>query len=107
MVNLTATVKQLSFTIEGRRRKNSAAFRNILIDLCFPTRLGSYLNSLHIRTVGRCELASWSIIEAPPIPTEYNQRQEYFIMMTHGLDAPPMNITMEFNVRINSFMSMR
>lgn len=60
--------------------------------------LGSYLISMAIRPTKNVKLTKWNIMDAPPTPTEHGG-MEYFVMVTHGLQAGPMEIILDFEVR--------
>lgn len=58
------------------------------------------MNSIQLRTKGKVKFTNWNIMDTPPIPTEFTDRDEYMVMVTHGLDAEPMHITLDFEVCI-------
>lgn len=60
---------------------------------------GSYLYSLQIRPKPGVKLSKWSLLESVPEMNDVNGHKGYFVMVTHGLEAPPFNVTMEFEVR--------
>lgn len=59
---------------------------------------GSYLYSLQIRPKPGVKLENWNLLEEVPEPNDFNGQKAYFAMVTHGLDAPPLNITLDFKV---------
>lgn len=61
--------------------------------------LGSYLISMAIRPTKNVKLTKWNIMDAPPTPTEHGDKLEYFVMVTHGLQAGPMEVILDFEVR--------
>lgn len=60
---------------------------------------GSYLYSLQIRPKPGVTLSKWNLLDYVPEMNNVNGHKGYFVMVTHGLEAPPFNVTMEFNVR--------
>ncbi|XP_055371692.1 endoplasmic reticulum metallopeptidase 1-like [Condylostylus longicornis] len=57
---------------------------------------GSYVISLQIRPKESVKLKSWSFLNSVPNPNIYNKQKAYFVMITHGLEANGMNITIDF-----------
>lgn len=61
---------------------------------------GSYLYALQIRLRPNVELIKWSLLDIIPEPNEWNGKTGYFVMVNHGLEAPPLQLHMEFNVMV-------
>lgn len=59
---------------------------------------GSHLFSLQIRPKPDVELKYWDISDKVPEPNEYYGQKAYFVMVTHGLEADPMDVTLRFEV---------
>lgn len=59
---------------------------------------GSFLFSLQIRPKKGVDLVKWNLLDEVPEPNEFYGVKAYFVMITHGLDAPPMNVELEFEV---------
>lgn len=56
--------------------------------------------SLQIRPRPGVNLLKWNLYDFIPEMNEFNGDKGYFAMVTHGLEAPPLQVHMEFNVRI-------
>lgn len=54
--------------------------------------------SLQIRPRPHVELLKWNLLDFVPEPNEWNGKQGYFAMVNHGLEAPPLQLHMEFLV---------
>lgn len=63
---------------------------------------GSYLYGLQIRPRPNVELSKWSLLDFVPEPNEWNGKSGYFAMVNHGLEAPPLQLHMEFNVMLHN-----
>lgn len=59
---------------------------------------GSYLIALYIRPKENVTLYKWNIMKDVPQPNNFHDQKAYFVMITHGLEAPPMNITLDLKV---------
>lgn len=85
-------------------RKNSIKCkfhsRNLLIYVFIFNSLGSYLYSLQIRPKTGVKLLNWNLLKSVPEPNEFQGVKAYFAMVTHGLEAPPMDIKLDFEVNI-------
>lgn len=69
--------------------------------MCVNYFTGSYLYALQIRLRPNVELVKWNLLDFIPEPNEWNGKPGYFIMVNHGLEAPPLQLHMEFNVMIS------
>lgn len=54
--------------------------------------------SLQIRPKEGVKLIHWNLLPSVPPQTTYNKQKSYFVMITNGLEAEPMNITLELMV---------
>lgn len=63
---------------------------------------GSYLYSLQIRPSPGVNLSKWSLLDNVPEMNDVNGHKGYFVMVTHGLEAPPFNVTLELDVSSDS-----
>lgn len=59
---------------------------------------GSYLYSLQIRPKTDVKLLKWNLLDFVPEPNELYGQKAYYAMVTHGLEAPPLQVHMEFDV---------
>lgn len=64
------------------------------------TLSGSYLMSFLIQPKNGVSLVNWNIIDSVPEPNVYYGKKAYFVMITHGLEAPPMNITLDLKTKL-------
>lgn len=60
---------------------------------------GSYLYSVQIRPRPNVELLKWNLLDFIPEPNEWNGKNGYFVMVNHGLQAPPLQLHLEFNTK--------
>lgn len=60
---------------------------------------GHVLLSIQLRPKPNVHLVKWSLTPTVPEPNEFLNEKAYFVMMTHGWDAEPMNFTLQFKVR--------
>lgn len=60
--------------------------------------VGSYLYSLQIRPKPGVKLIKWNLYDFIPEENEFNGHRGYFAMITHGLEAPPLELHMVFDV---------
>ncbi|XP_055905553.1 endoplasmic reticulum metallopeptidase 1-like [Eupeodes corollae] len=58
--------------------------------------IGSYQLSLHIRPKDSVTLDRWNLMDYVPEPTVYNKQKAHFVMISHGIESAPMNITLDF-----------
>ncbi|XP_031617647.1 endoplasmic reticulum metallopeptidase 1-like [Contarinia nasturtii] len=63
------------------------------------TMNGSYLYSLQIRPKLGVKLLKWNLFDFIPEENEFNGDRGYFAMVTHGLEAPPLELHMEFDTK--------
>lgn len=63
---------------------------------------GSYLYSLQIRPSPGVNLSNWSLLDSVPEMNDVNGHKGYFVMVTHGLDASPLNVTLDLDVSSDS-----
>lgn len=66
----------------------------------FISLSGSYLYSIQIRPKPGVTLLKWNLLDFVPEPNEWNGEKAYFAMVTHGLEAPPLQVHLEFDVNI-------
>lgn len=64
---------------------------------------GSYLIALYIRPKENVTLYKWNIMKDVPQPNNFHDQKAYFVMITHGLEAPPMNITLDLKTDKNDY----
>lgn len=64
---------------------------------------GSYLYSLQIRPRPNVKLIKWNLYDFIPEPNVFKKDVGYFVMVTHGLEAPPLQLHMEFAVNTWNF----
>lgn len=65
--------------------------------------LGSYLYSIQIRPKPDVKFVKWNILDNVPEPNEFRGVEGYFALVTHGLEAPPLELHMEFEVILHEF----
>lgn len=63
---------------------------------------GSHLYSLQIRPKNGVKLINWNLLDNLPEPNEFLNEKAYFAMVTHGVEAPPLQVTLEFEVKIKN-----
>lgn len=56
--------------------------------------------SLQVRPRAGVNLKKWNLFDFIPEKNEFNGDRGYFAMVTHGLEAPPLQIHMEFDVNL-------
>lgn len=61
--------------------------------------VGNVLLSFQLRLKTGVHLVNWDLTPEVPEPNEYRGQHAYFVMMTHGLDATPKNVTLGFKVK--------
>jgi hypothetical protein len=86
-----------TLTMEKKEKLNKSEHR-----LTFQLS-GSHLISFMVRPKSTISLKKWSFTPTIPEPNVWNNQQAYFVMITHGLDAGPMNITMVVESEIVDF----
>lgn len=59
---------------------------------------GSYLYSIQIRPRPNVQLLKWNLLDFVPEQNDVNGHTGYYAMVTHGLEAPPLELHMEFDV---------
>lgn len=91
-------VRETGLLVLTNRRKLSPTEIQLSFELT-----GSYLMSLQIRPKPGMTLANWNIMESVPEPNVYLNQKAYFVMITHGLEAPTMNITLNFKTNEDDF----
>lgn len=64
----------------------------------FVSLVGSHLYSIQIRPKPGVTLLKWNLLDSVPEPNEFNGKTAYFVMVTHGLEAPPLQVHLEFDV---------
>lgn len=57
---------------------------------------GSYYMALQIRPKDNVVLDKWNLLDHVPKPIKQNKYNAHFVLIVHGLEAPPMNITLDF-----------
>lgn len=87
---------QLRLTLNGKNLKEKFCPKRYNSNVWLFT--GSYLYSLQIRLRPNVELVKWSLLDIIPEPNEWNGKPGYFVMVNHGLEAPPLELHMEFDV---------
>lgn len=60
--------------------------------------VGSYLYSLQIRPHSDVKLLKWNLLDFVPEPNDVYEQKAYYVMVNHGLEAPPLQLHMEFEV---------
>lgn len=61
--------------------------------------LGKVLLSFQLRPKQSVELVDWDIVDTGvPEPNVFQAKKAYFVMMTHGLDAQPKNVSLTLQV---------
>lgn len=68
---------------------------NLLLD-------GSTLTSFLIRPKEAVKLHKWSFTPLIPEPNEWKDKDSYFVMITHGLEGEPLNVTLTFKVKYHT-----
>lgn len=64
---------------------------------------GSYLTSLQIRPKDSIQLTKWNLLNTVPQKNYFNNQRAYFVMITHGLEAEPMEISLEFKTNSENY----
>lgn len=54
--------------------------------------------SIQIRPRIDVKLLKWNLLDFVPEPNEIYGQKAYYAMVTHGLEAPPLQVHMEFDV---------
>lgn len=57
---------------------------------------GSFYMALTIRPKDNVVLDKWNILDRVPEPIKHNNQKAHFVLIVHGLESPPMNITLDF-----------
>lgn len=84
--------EEVELKLNSRKKLN-----DLLHQLKFSIN-GSYLYSLQIHTKPGVSLVNWDISDKVPEPNSWNGQKGYFVMVTHGLEAPPLNFTLSLEV---------
>lgn len=90
---------RLEFTITG----------NYFETFCFNDKMNQFLHligkvllALQLRPRDSVQLIGWDILDGDvPEPNVFQGRSAYFVMMTHGLNAEPKNVSLTFQVNIS------
>lgn len=53
---------------------------------------------MQIRPKNGVHLVKWNLLDEVPEPNTFYGIKAYFVMVTHGVEAPPMNVELEFEV---------
>jgi len=61
------------------------------------------LTSFLLRPKPTVQLNRWNILPTIPEPNEFNGENGYFVMITHGVDGEPMNVTLDLKTEIGNY----
>lgn len=62
--------------------------------------------SLSIRPKKNVKIIKWSLTPEIPQPVNWNNDTTYFAFISHGSNAPPLNITINFKVPFNETFNL-
>ena len=71
-----------------------------LVEMSFMLE-GSTLTSFLLRPKPNVSLHKWSLTPVVPKPNEWMDNNSYFVLITHGVEGEPFNITLTLKVNIN------
>lgn len=54
------------------------------------------VTSLQIRPKPDVDLVNWSLLDSVPEQNFYNDQRGYFVMITHGTEPTPFNVSLDF-----------
>lgn len=64
---------------------------------------GNVLVSFLVRPKPSVSLNGWSLLKNVPESTDFNGQKSYLVMITHGLEVGPMNITLSLKSTIENY----